>query len=111
MVTKIKPGDIVECRGKRVRVMSVDPGWLTINSSDNLKLIESSLDTTLKAGDKVIIHDIPDEEKYDYGVTWVRTMNKFAKSCESHTITSVGQINGYNFQLYHIEPAHNFDII
>lgn len=25
MVTKIKPGDIVECRGKRVRVMSVDP--------------------------------------------------------------------------------------
>lgn len=24
MVTKIKPGDIVECRGKRVRVMSVD---------------------------------------------------------------------------------------
>lgn len=47
-------------------------------------------------------------------------MNKFAKSCESHTITSVGysdyngwvgQINGYNFQLYHIELAHNFDMI
>ena len=132
MVTKIKPGDIVECRGKRVRVMSVDPtlpflkcrlshfGWLTIKSSDNLKLLESSLDTILKAGDKVIIHDIPDEEKYDYGVTWVRNMSTFTKPYESHIITSVcysdyngwvGQIHGYNFQLYHVEPVHNFDMI
>lgn len=132
MVTKIRPGDIVEYQGKRVRVMSVDPtlpylkcqfshfGWCTVDSSDDLKLIESCPDITLKAGDKVIINDIPEEEKYDYGVTWVNYMSEFAKSYETYIITSVvhsdyigwvGQINGYNFQLYHIERANNFDMI
>lgn len=132
MTTNIKPGDIVECRGKRVRVMSVDPtlpylkcrfshfGWLTVRSSDNLKLIESSPKTILKPGDTVIINNIPDEEKYDYGVTWVNSMSEFAKSYASYTITSVcysdyngwiGQINGYNFQLYHVEPFNSFDMV
>lgn len=132
MAIKIKPGDIVEYRGKHVRVMSIDPtlpflkcrfshfGWLTINSSDDVKLIESSLDTILKPGDTVIINDIPEEEKYDYGVTWVPPMSEFAKSNETYIITSVvysdyngwvGRINGYNFQLYHVEPATSFDMI
>lgn len=132
MAIKIKPGDIVECRGKRVRVMSVDSalpflkcrfshfGWLTINSLDDVKLIESSPDTILKPGDTVIINDIPEEEKYDYGVSWVNPMSAFAKSDKSYTVTSVvysdyngwvGRINGYNFQLYHIEPVTSFDMV
>lgn len=132
MTTKIKPGDIVECRGKRVRVMSVDPtlpflkcrfshfGWLTVNPSDNLKLIKRDPGTILKPGDTVIINDIPEEEKYDYGVTWVSSMDTFAKSYKSYKIASVtyseyngwvGQICGYNFQLYHIEPFNTFDMV
>ena len=132
MATKIKPGDIVEYQGKRVRVMSVDPtlpylkcqfshfGHLTVNSLDDLKLIESCPDTILKAGDKVIINNIPDEEKYTYGPSWSKEMDSLTNSREVLTITSVyyndyygwaGRIGRFIFQLYHIEPTNNFDII
>lgn len=132
MTTKIKPGDIVEYQGKRVRVMSVDPtlpylkfqfshfGWLTINSLDDLKVIESTPDTTLEAGDKVVINDIPNEEKYTYGTTWAEEMDSLANSHDAFTITSVyyndyhgwiGRIGRFLFQLYHIEQANDFDMI
>ena len=132
MVTKIRLGDIVEYQGKRVRVMSVDPtlpylkcqfshfGWLIVNSLDDIKLIESSPDTILKAGDKVIIHNIPDEEKYTYGTTWANEMNSLANSRDVFTITSVyyndyhgwvGRIGRFIFQLYHVKPTNPFDII
>ena len=132
MTTKIKPGDIVEYKGKRVRIMAVDPtlpylkfqfshfGWLTVNSLDDIKLIESSPDTILKAGDKVIIHDIPNNEKYEYGPTWAKEMDSLANSRDVFTITSlyyndyhgwVGRIGRFIFQLYHVEPVSNFDMI
>ena len=132
MTIKIKPGDIVEYKGKCVRIMAVYPtlpylkyqfshfGWLTVNSLDDIKLIESSPDTILKVGDKVIVHDIPNNEKYDYGPTWAKEMDSLANSRDVFTITSVyyndyhgwvGRIGRFIFQLYHVEPVSNFDII
>lgn len=108
MVTKIRLGDIVEYQGKRVRVMSVDPtlpylkcqfshfGWLIVNSLDDIKLIESSPDTILKAGDKVIIHNIPDEEKYTYGTTWANEMN------------SLANVYAHEYDVFHNRTGNNY---
>lgn len=132
METKIKTGDIVEYRGKIVRVLKCSLSvfnpefklshfdWIDSNSVNDLKLVESIPDTILKNGDEVIIHDIPDEEKDAYGVLWLDDMEKMMISGKVQTIDYVrytdnygwlGNICGYTFHLYHIEPANNFDII
>lgn len=132
METKIKTGDIVKYRGKIVRVlkcgMSISNpsfklshfGWIGGESARNIELVESIPDTTLKNGDEVIIHDIPGEEKYAYGVLWLDDMEDMMISGEVRIVDYIkysdkygwiGRIGGYNFQLYHIEPANNFDII
>ena len=132
METKIKTGDIVEYRGKIVRVLKCSLSvsnpefklshfdWIDSNSVNDLKLVESIPDTTLKNGDEVIIHDIPDEEKDAYGVLWLDDMEKMMISGKAQTIDYVrytdnygwlGNICGYTFHLYHIEAVNNFDII
>lgn len=131
---KIKSGDVVEYLGKQVRVMDVTnnqsgfPEWLRLShfnyntaiSTNDVKLIESIPEPTIKNHDNVIIIDIPEGEKERYGVGWTHDMDKLAASGTSHKITDVhysyrfgwiGCIGGYNFQLYHIELASNFDII
>lgn len=79
MVVKIKPGDIVRYRGKIVRVMELDTGasdfefrlshfgWIGNQAANRLELIESIPDTNLKDGDEVVIRDISDDEKEEYG--------------------------------------------
>lgn len=68
---EIKPGDIVEYRGKRVRVMTMihdEPdvrlklsyfGWCETISLDDVKLIESVPKPTIKDYDDIIIQPIP----------------------------------------------------
>lgn len=130
MTIKIKPGDIVRYCGEIVRVLQCNIyasefrlshfGWIGSESARNLELVESIPDTTLKNGDEVIIHDIPGEEKYAYGVLWLDDMENMMISGKVHTIDYIkysdkygwiGRIGGYNFQLYHIESANNFDMI
>lgn len=132
MTIKIKPGDIVRYRGEIVRVMGLDMGasdsevqlshfgWIDSDSADNIELVESIPDTTLKDGDEVIIRDIPDDEKDMYGTSWVSSMDELRLSDEPHIIENVhyrndygwiGRIGRYTFQLYHIEPVNSFDII
>ena len=67
MTMEIKPGDIVRYRGETVRVMLLYTGtsdfevqlsnscWVDNDSADNIELVESMPDTTLKDGDEVII--------------------------------------------------------
>lgn len=132
MAPKIKPGDIVRYHGKMVRVMKCDPGdpdfqfklsnfgWIHNHSLSNLELVKSAPDTILKDGDEVIIRDIPEDEKNTYGPAWMGLMDSFAISGKIHTVTTiryscrygwVGRIGGYDFQLYHVEPVNNFDIV
>lgn len=129
---KIKTGDRVKYRGKIVRVMGLDMGasdfevqlshfgWIDNDSADNIKLVESIPDTTLKDGDEVIIRDIPEDEKDMYGTSWVSSMDELRLADEPHIIENVhylddygwiGRIGRYTFQLYHVEPANLFDII
>lgn len=132
METKIKTGDRVKFRGKIVRVLKCgmrmpNPsfklshfGWVDGNSVNNIKLVESIPDITLKNGDEVIIHDIPDEEKDAYGVLWLDDMEDMMMSGKVRTIDYVrysdengwiGRIGGYTFHLYHIELYAPFDMI
>lgn len=132
METKIKTGDKVKFRNKIVRVLKCgngtsDPsfrlshfGWIDSDSARNLELVESIPDTILNDGDKVIIHNIPDEEKDAYGVLWLDDMEKMMMSGAAHTVDYIrysddygwlGRVGGYTFHLYHIEPANSFDII
>ena len=132
MVPKIKPGDIVRYHGKMVRVMKCDPGdpdfqfklsnfgWIHNHSLSNLELVNSTPDTILKDGDEVIIRDIPEDEKNTYGPAWMGLMDSFAIQGKIHTVTDIhysdrygwiGHIGAYDFQLYHVEPVNNFDIV
>lgn len=132
MAIQIKTGDRVKFRGKIVRVLKCgmsmsNPsfklshfGWVDGNSVNNIKLVESIPDITLKNGDEVIIHDIPDEEKDAYGVLWLEEMEEMMRSGKVRTIKNIkysddygwiGRSDGYVFHLYHIESVDNFDII
>lgn len=132
METKIKTGDRVKYRGKIVRVLKCgmsmsNPsfklshfGWVDGNSVSNIKLVESIPDITLKNGDEVIIHNIPDEEKDAYGVLWMEEMENMMRSGKARPINCIrytddygwlGNIRGWTFHLYHIESVDNFDII
>lgn len=132
MTMEIKPGDIVRYRGETVRVMLLYTGtsdfevqlsnscWVDNDSADNIELVESMPDTTLKDGDEVIIRDIPHDEKSTYGTSWVSSMDELRLSNEPHIIENVhyrndygwiSRIGRYTFQLYHVEPANLFDII
>lgn len=132
MAIQIKTGDRVKYRGKIVRVlkcgMSISNpsfklshfGWVDGNSVNRIKLVESIPDTTLKNGDKVIIHDIPNEEKDAYGVLWMEEMENIMTSGNVRKVDDIrysddygwiGRIGGYTFHLYHVEAVNNFDII
>lgn len=132
MTTKIKTGDIVKYHGKIVRVLKcgirvLDPsfrlshfGWINRDSANSIELVESIPDTTLKDGDEVIIHDIPNEEKDAYGVLWMEEMENMMTSGNVRKVDDIrysdeygwiGRIGGYTFHLYHIESVNNFDII
>ena len=134
MIMEIKPGDIVEYRGEQVRIMDITNNqsgfreWLMLSnlgydavvSVNDVKLVESIPEPTIKDFDDVVIRDIPEGEKNCYGVGWGPDMDKLVASGTSHKITNIhysyrfgwiGTIGGYNFQLYHIEPANNFDMI
>lgn len=91
-----------------------------IISVNDVKLVESIPEPTIKNHDNVIIRDIPEEEKTHYGVGWSLKMDELASSGAVHEITDIhysyrfgwlGYIEGYTFKLYHIEPAHLFDMI
>lgn len=128
----IKPGDIVEYRGRRVRVMTMIHdgqevrlklshfGWRETINIDDVKLIESIPKPTIKDYDDVIIQPVPDTERSNYGIGWSHDMTRLVELDTNHKITHVnyndkygwiGRIGGYNFQLYHIEAVNNFDMI
>ena len=132
MAIKIKPGDMVRHRGEIARVMELDTGasdfrfrlshfgWIGNQSVNRLELVESIPNTTLKDGDEVVIRDISDDEKEEYGAHWVSGMDELALSSSTFIVKNIqysdyigwiGRIGNYMFQLYHIEPVTNFDIV
>ena len=132
MTIKIKPGDMVRHRGEIVRVMELDTGasdfrfrlshfgWIGNQSANRLELVESIPNTTLKDGDEVVIRDISDDEKEEYGAHWVSGMDELSLSSSTFIVENIqysdyigwiGRIGNYMFQLYHIEPVTNFDIV
>lgn len=123
---------MVRHRGEIVRVMELDTGasdfrfrlshfgWIGNQSANRLELVESIPNTTLKDGDEVVIRDISDDEKEEYGAHWVSGMDELALSSSTFIVKNIqysdyigwiGRIGNYMFQLYHIEPVTNFDIV
>lgn len=132
MTMQIKPGDIVEYRGERVRVMLITNtesspqlklshfDWYEEIPIADVKLVKSIPEPTIKDYDDVTIQPIPIAEKNNYGVGWGAAMDKLANLGTTHQITHVhysnrfgwiGRIGNYTFQLYHIVSANHFDMI
>ena len=132
MTIQIKTGDRVKFCDTIVRVMERGTiasnqafrlsgfGWSDGDLAKNIELVESIPDTTLKDGDGVIIHNIPNGEKDAYAAIWLDRMEDLMMSGKVHTIEKIkyhddygwiGRIGGCTFQLYHIESANSFDMI
>ena len=122
METKIKPGDRVRFCDTIVRVMGRGTiasnqafrlsgfGWIDGDLAKNIELVESIPDTTLKDGDGVIIHNIPNGEKDAYAAIWLDRMEDLMIKYHDD-YGWIGRIGGCTFQLYHIESANSFDMI
>ena len=114
----IKVGDIVKYNGVEARLMRISDD--NNQAANRLELVESIPNTTLKDGDEVVIRDISDDEKKEYGAHWVSGMDELALSSSTFIVENIqysdyigwiGRIGNYMFQLYHIEPVTNFDIV
>ena len=94
-------------------------GWIE-NSDNNLELVESIPDNTLKDGDEVIIHNIPSEEKGKYTFSWGPNRESYVKFGQPYQILNVAidenygtciNLNGMWFVPYHLEKVNHYDIV
>lgn len=76
---------------------------------------------TIKVGDMVKYQDqtdIPKIEKDYYGTSWVDSMDKYVGKTvqvfnphKSNCSGEVVSIHGWTFQIYHLEPVLDYDIV
>ena len=128
----IKVGDIVSHRGREARVIMIDRDYVLSSTNIlfqlnvyiyDLKLVKSINIPDVYNGDKVIIHDIPKDERQNYpGIWWDDCKGIFDSSRlftvlltyeHKHygrvvTIEYEGRI--YNLLAYHIEVVRDYDI-
>ena len=119
---EIKVGDLVSYKGYTVRVMNILNDTIrlsrfgTVDSDmSQIKLVKSVIIPEFKNNDRVIVRDIPDEEKSEYGCFWDSDMNKYVgkivKVCTRTKRKDRVQIDGWYFNTYHLEPVHDYDIV
>lgn len=120
----IKVGDIIHYNGRDVRVMKLDAypqlayfDRVHTRLTDDM-LVESVSSPEFEVGDEVVIHPIPREERLCYGSGWRNVMTPLMGSTQ--TVTGVRyspergrrvKLNGYWFQVYHLERANPYDMI
>ncbi len=121
----IKVGDIVNYRDEDVRIMVIigknihldKVGWVTM-PDDGFNIVSSKKYPEFEVGDIVTIMDIPSSERYHYGCGWGYDMNEMVGG--EYTIRGIRdtddkgllvKLDIYWFQVYHIKPVSEFDII
>lgn len=119
---EIKVGDLVSYQDMTVRVMNIVDGTIRLSrfgtvdfDMSQIKLVKSVIIPEFKNDDRVIVRDIPDEEKSEYGCFWDSYMDnyvgKVVKVCTRAKRKDRVQIDGWYFNTYHLEPVHDYDII
>ena len=127
----IKVGDMVKYQDQTVRVLQLDSGlrlggqeiklagfgWLK-KDNPGIELVKSIKLPRLHDGDQVIVRDIPKIEKDYYGTSWVDSMDKYVGKTvqvfnlhKSNCSGEVVSIHGWTFQIYHLEPVLDYDIV
>lgn len=125
----IKVGDIVDYDGRHYRVLRCsqrskkklhlfgDFSSALVYESD-VKLVKSVEVPTLKAGDTVIVNDIPSYEKTALNGVWVGAMN--SKIGKTFTVNKFINHDEYGplallgdrwFRTYHLEKINDYDIV
>lgn len=120
----VKVGDIVRYSGCNVRVMRIGSSivlsyfGLVNDRLDNFELIESYNPPKFEVGDKITICEIPKEERAHYGPGWRSEMTEMIGSTQIVTevrddehIGRRVKLGSWWFQIYHLEPEYNYDII
>lgn len=114
-----KVGDMVIYKNQTVRVLKVGGIYLTLSGFGKVntkkalvKLRESVQLPRIKKGYRVIIRDIPEDEKQNYGTIWLDEMNNYVgKSFKVELVRhhesfgTVVHIGEFWFQTYHLELA------
>lgn len=119
---EIKIGDLVSYQGYTVRVMNISSGTIRLSrfgtvdfDKTKIQLVESVNIPKFKKNDRVIVRDIPDEEKSEYGCFWDGEMDEYIdKIVNINTRTKRSdrvKIHGWYFQTYHLEPVSDYDMI
>ena len=125
----VKVGDIVHYDNQTQRIMAIDDRCVTLSISGSIFFPDLSvLDTVhleivklpqFKVGDLFYVNSIPDSEKRNYGPRWLNSMDAhIGQILEVRGIRTsaifgpVVIISGqYEFQTYHLELVHQYDII
>ena len=114
-------GDMVIYKNQTVRVLKDDGINLTLSGfgkvnikKEQVKLLESVQLPRMKKGYRVIVRDIPENEKQHYGAIWIDEMNNYVgKSFKVRQVRHHGalgtlvKIGEFWFQTYHLELTTN----
>ena len=124
----IKVGDMVKYQDQTVRVLQLDSGllsggqeiklagfgWLK-RDNPNIELVKS---ISGRSSNDLLRRDIPKIEKDYYGTSWVDSMDKYVGKTvqvfnphKSNCSGEVVSIHGWTFQIYHLEPVLDYDIV
>lgn len=125
-----KVGDIVQYNGQAQRIMTVSNGanYVTFSESGTVSFPDLSvldmvnLEITkphqFEPGDECLIKPITSNERRRYGPGWASDMDQYINQIfainDTHISPLFGPlaiINGREFQTYHLEPVHAYDII
>lgn len=114
-----KVGDMVIYKNQTVRVLKIGGIYLTLSGfgkvnakKEQVKLIESVQPLRIKKGHRVIVRDIPENEKQHYGAIWLDEMNNYVdktfkvRQVRHHpALGTMVRIGEWWFQAYHLELA------
>ena len=123
----IKVGDIVEYKGKTVRLFAIFPRRLALtlfglvaDNLSSLRLVESAPSPELHSGDFVTVCNISQDDKRKYSFHWGPKREACVISKQPYEVVSfrhddeygeIAYVNGLWFHTYHLEPVNYYDIV
>ena len=118
---EFKVGDMVIYKNQTVRVLKVGGSYRTLSGfgkgntkKEQVKLLESVQLPHMQKRYRVMVHDIPENEKQHYGAIWIDEMNNYVgksfkvRQVRYHeSLGALAHIGEFWFQIYHLELTPN----